>query len=83
MVGNCLLLKTPTCNFPKFVISFLQYLITNEFTVKKYFHFAKQIVDQIPHLFMGCLDVESGTVVGISKYEFMEMLYLAKISFLI
>ena len=32
---------------------------TNEFTVKDYFHFAEEIVDQQHDLFMGSLDVDS------------------------
>ena len=32
---------------------------TNEFTVKDYFHFAEEIVDQQHDLFLGSLDVDS------------------------
>ena len=37
----------------------LKPLTTNEFTVKDFFHFAEEIVDQLPDFFMVSLDVNS------------------------
>ena len=43
----------------KFLVSMLKPLTTtNEFTVKCFFHFAENVVDQQPDFFMGSLDID-------------------------
>ena len=65
-VGNCLpfrpillALNTPTYKLAKFLVPILKPLTTNGFTVKDYFHFAEEIIDQQHDLFMCSLDVDS------------------------
>ena len=65
-VGNCppfrpisSVLNTPTYKLANFFVPILKPLTTNEFTVKDYFHFAEEIVDQQHDLFMGTLDIDS------------------------
>ena len=41
-----------------FLVPILKPLTANEFTVKDAFHFAKEIIDQQRHFFMGSLDVD-------------------------
>ena len=41
-----------------FLVPILKPLTANEFTVKDAFHFAKEMVDQQRHFFMGSLDVD-------------------------
>ena len=53
-----LALNTPTCKLAKFLVPILKPLTTNEFTVKDFFQFAEEIIDQ-QHLLMGSLDVDS------------------------
>ena len=52
-------LNTPTYKLAKILVPILKPLTTNEFTVKEYFHFAEETVDQQHDLFMGSLDVDS------------------------
>ena len=65
-VGNCplfqpilLALNTSTYKLPKLLVPIRKPLITNEFTVKNYFHFTEEIIDQQLDFFMGSLDVDS------------------------
>ena len=71
-VGNCppfrpilSALNTTTYKLAKRLVPILKPLTTNEFSVKDFFHFAEEIVDQQHDLFMG------------SKTEFKELLSLA------
>ena len=65
-VENCLLflpvflaLGTPIYKLAKFLEPILKSLTTNKFTVKNYFHFAEEIIDQQPDFFLSSLDVDS------------------------
>ena len=66
LVDNCPLfrpimsaIKTPTYNLAKFLVSLLQPITTNMYTVKSSLEFSKEIADQDPRLFMISLDVVS------------------------
>ena len=50
---------TPTYKIAKFLVPILSCLTINEFTVKDSFSFAKKIVEQGSHFYMGNLDVDS------------------------
>ena len=52
-------IKTLTYNLAKFLVSLLEPITNNMYTVKESFEFAKEIADQDPGLFMASLDVES------------------------
>ena len=52
-------IKTSTYNLAKLLVSLLQPITTNMYTVKSIFVFAKEIAGQGPGLFMNGLDVES------------------------
>ena len=51
-------LKTRTYNLAKFLVSILNPLTKNEYTVKDSFQFTEEICDQDPTLSMGSLDVD-------------------------
>ena len=50
-------IRTPSHKLPKFLVPKLSSITFNEFTVKDYFVFVKQILHQDSELFMGSLDV--------------------------
>ena len=50
-------IRTPSNKLPKFLVPKLSSITFNEFTVKDYFVFVKQILHQDSELFMGSLDV--------------------------
>ena len=51
--------KTSTYNLPKFLVSLLESITANMYTVKGCIEFAKEIADQDPRFFMASLDVKS------------------------
>ena len=51
-------LKTRTYNLAKFLVSILNPITKNEYTVKDSFQFTEEICDQDPTLSMGSLDVD-------------------------
>ena len=52
-------IKTPTYKLAKFLVTLLEPITTNMYTIKNSFEFSKQIADQDPGLFVASLDVES------------------------
>ena len=50
---------TPTYKLAKFLVPFLTPLTQNEYTVTDSFHFAEEICEQNPNLYMASLDVDS------------------------
>ena len=50
---------TPIYKISKFLVPILSCLAINEFTVKDFFSFAKEIVEQDSSFYMGNLDVDS------------------------
>ena len=52
-------LQTATYKLAKFLVPILDPLTKNEYTVKDSFHFAADICEQDPSLFMGSLDADS------------------------
>ena len=66
MIDNCSPLrpilsaiKTPSYNISKHLVSILEPVTTNKFTIKNTFEFAKEVIEQDSGLFMASLDVES------------------------
>ena len=66
MIDNCSPLrpilsaiKTPSYNISKYLVSILEPIATNKFTIKNTFEFAKEVIEQDSGLFMASLDVES------------------------
>ena len=52
-------LNSPTYKRVNCLVPILKRLKTNEFTIKDSLHFAEEIIDQQPDVFMGSLDVDS------------------------
>ena len=52
-------MNTPTYLLAKYLNPILSPLTTNEFTVKNFFDFAKEVVNHDHNLYMAGLDVES------------------------
>ena len=66
MIDNCSpsraifsAIKTPSYNIDKHLVSILEPITTNKFTIKNSFEFAKEVIEQHSGLFMASLDVES------------------------
>ena len=66
MIDNCsplrpilLAIKTPSYNISKHLVSILEPITTNKFTIQNTFEFAKEVIEQYSGLFMASLDVES------------------------
>ena len=52
-------LNSPTYKRVNCLVPIFKRLKTNEFTIKDSLHFAEEIIDQQPDVFMGSLDVDS------------------------
>ena len=52
-------IKTPSYNIDKHLVSILEPITTNKFTIKNSFEFAKEVIEQDSGLYMASLDVES------------------------
>ena len=52
-------LKTPIYNLAKFLVTILNTVTKNEYTVKDSFQFAEEVCEQDPTVSMGSLDVDS------------------------
>ena len=52
-------LQTPTYNLAKFLVSILNPLTKNEYSVRDSFQFAEEICEEDPTLFIGSLGVDS------------------------
>ena len=51
-------IKTPSYNTAKYLVSILEPITTNKFTIKKSFESAKEVIEQDSGLFMATLDVK-------------------------
>ena len=52
-------IKTPSYNIAKHLVTILEPITTNEFTIKNSFESAKEVIEQDSGLFMASSDVES------------------------